>query len=377
MLKDGPKLDEKLIYRIGIGLIKGIGPVLTRYLIAYLGDESAIFKESAASLAKVPGIGSVRASALVNSHVLTRAEEELNFIDKHKIDVLYFTDKRYPVRLQVCEDAPLIIYSKGNVDYNGLHTLSVVGTRRPSESGKEICEKLLHELAVLFPELVVVSGMAYGIDICAHKQSLKSGLSTIGVLAHGLDMLYPSVHRDVAVQMLEKGALVTEFLSQTQPDRQNFVRRNRIIAGLGDATMVVESGIKGGALITADIASSYNRDVLAIPGFPGVMTSAGCNFLIKKNVAALVESADDIVTALGWEGATVGDVAVQRILFPNFDTPEEQMLFDLLMREHELTSNELSVKSGVPISKVNAIMLKLEFGGWVKTLPGSSFKIIK
>ncbi len=372
-----PRLDEKLIYRIGIGLIKGIGPVLARNLIAYLGDEEAIFREPVGSLAKVPGIGTILAASIAKSDVLTRAKQELVFIEKHNLDVLYFTDKRYPVRLQMCEDAPLIIYSKGNADYNAMHTLSVVGTRRPTENGKEICEKLLQELSVLFPDLVVVSGMAYGIDICAHKQSLRCGLSTIGVLAHGLDRLYPAIHRDVAVQMLDKGALVTEFMSETQPDKQNFVRRNRIIAGLGDATLVVESGIKGGALITADIASSYNRDVLAIPGFPGVDTSAGCNYLIKKNIAALVESVDDLIAALGWECVKSEKGAVQRTLFPNFNTKEEQSLFELLVQEGELSSSVLSVKSGIPVSKVNAIMLAFEFDGWVKPLPGNTFKIIK
>ena len=370
-------MDDKLIYRIGIGLVKGIGPVLARNLIAYLGDESAIFRESASSLSKVPGIGAALAASIVKSDVLLRAEQELRFIEKHKLDALYFTDRRYPMRLQMCEDAPLVLYSKGNVDYNALHTLSVVGTRRPSENGKEICERLVQDLAALFPGLVVVSGMAYGIDICAHKQSLKSGLPTVGVLAHGLDMLYPSVHRDVAIQMLDQGALVTEFMSGTQPDRQNFVRRNRIIAGLGDATLVVESGIKGGALITADIAFSYNRDVLAVPGFPGVDTSAGCNYLIKKNIAALVERVEDVVVALGWEMPSTDRAAVQRTLFPDFSSREEQVLFELLMQEGELTSSVLSVKSGIPVSKVNAIMLALEFAGWVKALPGNGFKIIK
>lgn len=370
-------MEERLKYRIGIGLVKGIGPVLARNLIAYLGDEEAIFRESFSCLSKVPGIGTLLANAIVKSDVLMRAEQEMLFIEKHKIEPLYFTDERYPMRLQMCDDAPLILYSRGDVDYNSLHTISVVGTRRPSENGKELCSRLVQELSVLFPELLVVSGMAYGIDICAHKQALKGGLSTIGVLAHGLDMLYPSVHRDVAVQMLERGALVTEFLSGTQPDRQNFIRRNRIIAGLSDATLVVESGIKGGALITADIASSYNRDVLAVPGFPGVATSAGCNYLIKKNIAAMVETVEDVVDSLGWERASTSQATVQRSLFPSFTSPDEQVLFDLLMKEGELTSSLMSVKSGIPVSKVNAIMLAFEFDGWVKTLPGNVFKVIK
>jgi DNA processing protein len=370
-------LENKLRYKIGVGLIKGIGPVLARQLIAYLGDEEAVFKESFQALSKIPGIGAVLAESIRQSDVLSRADAEISFVQKHNLDVLYFTDDRYPFRLRSCDDAPLLLYSKGNVDYNSLHLLSVVGTRRPSENGKGVCEKIIESLAGMFPDLIVVSGMAYGIDICAHRQSLKSGLATVGVVAHGLDRIYPPLHRDVAMQMLSNGALITEFMSGTDPDRQNFVRRNRIIAGLSDATLVVESGVKGGALITADIASSYQRDVLAVPGFPGVETSAGCNYLIKNNIAALVESADDVAAALNWEVAKQTAKAVQRRLFPEFSSPDEQILFEMLLQEGEMTASLLSARSGIAVSKVNALMLTLEFDGWVRAMPGSVFKIMK
>lgn len=369
-------MSEKLKYQIGIGLIKGVGPILARNLIAYLGDEEAVFKESVKNLSKIPGIGTVLAQSVSRADVLKRAEQEMSFIQKHAIDALYFTDSRYPIRLHQCSDAPLMIYSKGKIDLNVVHVLSVVGTRRPSEGGKTICERLIQDLAQLFPNLVIVSGMAYGIDICAHRQSIRSGIGTVGVMAHGLDMLYPSIHRDAAVQMMSNGALVTEFMSGTQPDKQNFVRRNRIIAGLSDATLVIESDVKGGALITADIAASYNRDVLAVPGSPGVVTSAGCNYLIKSNIAALVESAEDIAMALRWEVLRKGTEAVQRKLFPEFDNNDEKKLYELLLCEGEMTASALSVKSGMPVSKVNALMLSMEFGGWIKVLPGNNFKLI-
>lgn len=350
---------------------------MARQLIAYVGDEESVFKESASTLAKIPGVGSVLANSIKSADVLSRAKDEINFINKHNIDVLYFTDDRYPYRLHVCEDAPLILYSRGNIDYNSLHIISVVGTRRPSDGGKQVCENIVDGLAQLFPDLIIVSGMAYGIDICAHRQSLKSGLNTIGVVAHGLDRIYPPMHRDVAAQMIERGAIITEFMSGTNPDRQNFVMRNRIIAGLSDATLVVESGAKGGALITADIAFSYQRDVLAVPGFPGMGASVGCNYLIKNNIAALVENADDVVKALNWEPEGRVAKVVQRALFPEFSNADEKQLFEMLVDDGESTASLMSSRSGLPVSKINAIMLGFEFSGWIKALPGGVFKIIK
>lgn len=369
-------MDDALKFRIAIGLVKGVGNVLARNLIAYLGSVEAVFQQNLRSLSKVPGIGPAVATAILEAGVMERAEAEVAFVNQHRLQTLFFLDEAYPVRLQQCEDAPLLLYAKGNVEWNSAKIISIVGTRQPSDFGKEFCARLVADLAGLFPDLVVVSGMAYGIDICAHRQALKSGLSTVGVLAHGLDMLYPPMHRDTAVQMTTQGALLTEFMSKSRPDKQNFVKRNRIVAGLSDATLVVESGIKGGALITADLAVSYNRDVLAVPNAPGFGPAAGCNYLIKKNLAALVESAGDVAEALGWEQQVGEKAAVQKKLFPVFSGDEARNIYELLQREGDLTSSVISVKTNIPVSRVNALMLTLEFDGWVKALPGNLFHLI-
>ncbi|MBS2210487.1 DNA-processing protein DprA [Carboxylicivirga mesophila] len=369
-------MSERLKYQLGISLIKGIGPKLARNLIAYIGDEQAVFSQSLRALTAIPGIGSGLAQAIKSADVLPRAEQELEFIHKHNIKVLYFTDDDYPARLSHCDDAPIALYSKGVTQLNQQKMIGIVGTRMASDDGRVNCERLVEELAQRHPGTVIVSGLAYGIDVCAHKAALKYGLPTYGVLAHGLDRIYPSVHRNVARQMLEEGGLITEFMSDTKPDRPNFVRRNRIVAGMVDALVMVESAIKGGAIITARIAQSYNRDVLAFPGKPGDELAKGGNYLIKKNIAALIENVEDLEYALGWEGAE-GSQSVQASLFQSFNTKEEEQLYHVLLENKELTANELCVKSGLPVSKVSASMLSLEFAGLVKCLPGNAFRLFK
>jgi len=369
---------HQLKYRIGISLIKGIGPVLARNLIAYAGGVEAVFKESEKDLSKIPGIGTVLAATIKKADVLQRAEQEISFIEKHDIKPLFFTDEKYPRKLSYCDDAPLMLYVKGNVEFGLRPVLSIVGTRRATERGKIMCEQFVKELAQGYPDVIIVSGLAYGIDICAHKAALKNRLDTVAVVAHGLDRVYPYVHRNVAKEMIGNGgAVVTEFLSGTNPDRHNFVQRNRIVAGLSDAVVVVESGIKGGALITARIASSYNRDVLAFPGSPQDELARGCNYLIKKNVAALIENVEDLEYALGWE-SKVKNIAgeVQRKLFTEFNSKEEELLYNLLTTEKELTVSELSLKSKLPVSSVNALLLNLEFEGLVKALPGNAYRAL-
>jgi DNA processing protein len=371
--------EEKLQHRIALSLIKGIGPKLARNLIAYLNSESALFEEKLPVLAKVPGIGPALEQLLRNidrKTLLKQAEEECTFIQKHNITPVFFSDPAYPGRLSYCQDAPLMIYYHGNPCYDAPRTLGIVGTRTPTDEGTELCEKLVDELARRHPGTVIVSGLAYGVDICAHKAALKNNLPTIGVLAHGLDRIYPSIHRNIAKEMIKTGALLTEFKSKTVPDKHNFVQRNRIIAGLSDAVVVVQSARKGGALITAELARDYNRDVLAFPGRPGDTFSSGCNYLIKSNIAALIESVEDLEYALGWETGKQQPNAVQGNLFATIETEDQQKIMETLIEEKELNLNLLSLKCSIPISKLSATLLDLEFKGLVKSKPGGIYRVV-
>ncbi|MDR0812127.1 MAG: DNA-processing protein DprA [Paludibacter sp.] len=365
-------------YRIGITLIKGIGNALAKNLIAYLGSAEAVFCEKQTALAKIPGIGEVLSREIVNQNILKRAEEEIAFIEKNKITPLYFTEKTYPYRLKECSDAPVILYNKVNCDLNGSKIIAVVGTRNATQEGKENCVKMIADLAATFPETIVVSGLAYGVDICAHKAALDSGLATVGVVGHGLDRIYPPAHRSTAVKMLGGGGLVTEYMSGTNPDRQNFVQRNRIIAGLSDATVVVESAISGGALITANTANDYNRDVFAFPGRVGDVFSGGCNALIKNNIAALIENAEDLFRAMNWEkNAAKSTQNAQPLLFTDL-TDDEQTIAGILRQNSEgLQLNELAIQSGKPVSKVSPLLLQMEFKNVVKCYPGNIYRIVR
>ena len=290
---------DKLLYQIGLTLIPGVGDVLGRKLVTLCGSAEAVFKEPRHLLKKIPRIGDLLAQAVVNSELLLKAEKEVIFIERYRITPLYFQDSGYPHRLKHCLDGPLLLFYKGTADLNSNRVVGIVGTRKATEYGKGVTRELI---AGLVPQQVlVVSGLAYGIDSCAHRFSLDFGLNTIGVLGHGLDTVYPWLHRSLAEKMLTQGGLITEFLSKTKPDRSNFPRRNRIIAGLCDVIIVVEAGRKGGALITADIANSYNREIFAVPGRTTDEISAGCNKLIRFNKACMVESVNDLAYHLGWD----------------------------------------------------------------------------
>ncbi|PWD99956.1 DNA-processing protein DprA [Marinilabilia rubra] len=371
--------ENKLKHRIALSLIKGIGPKLARNLVAYLGSESALFEEKMPTLAKVPGIGSALEQLLRSTDrtkILLRAEQELRFIEKHKIQPLFFSDPSYPARLSYCEDAPLMVYNHGQSFYDAPRTIGIVGTRTPTDEGTDLCEKLVADLGTRHPDTVIISGLAYGVDICAHRAALRSNLPTIGIMAHGLDRIYPSLHRDTAKEMLTKGALMTEFLSGTNPDKHNFVQRNRIIAGLSDALVVVQSARKGGALITAELARDYNRDVLAFPGRPGDKYSAGCNKLIKNNIAALIESVEDLEYALGWDAKNKAPATVQGNLFATIENEDQQSIMESLIEEKEMNLNLLSLKCGIPVSKLSATLLDLEFKGLVKSKPGGIYRVV-
>lgn len=364
--------ENKLFYQIAITLIPGIGDITSKKLIAYCGGVEAVFSEKKVHLEKIPGIGTATANLITAADVFERAEEEMKFIEKHKIKTLFFTEKEYPNRLKNCDDSPVLLYTKGDYDFNSGKILSVVGTRKATEYGKEMCENIIEEIGLL--DVTIASGLAYGIDICAHKAALKNNLKTLAVLGHGLDVMYPSIHRDTAKKIIENGALITDYTSRTKPDRENFPKRNRIIAGMADAVLVVESSGKGGSLITAEIANSYSRDVFAVPGRVKDKYSEGCNWLISRNKAALITSAKEIAYLMGWETQTEEKKTVQKQLFIELSA-EEKILADILTEKGQLHIDILSVAAKMSMSKLAATLLNLEFSGVVTSLPGKIYKL--
>lgn len=309
---------------------------------------------------------------------MDRAERELDFIAAHGIAVYDYRDDAYPYRLRECADAPVVLYGKGKLDFNNGHMLSVVGTRRASEHGRELTHRIVRELAEKVPGLTIISGLAYGIDVAAHRAALEAGIPTIIIPAHGLDRIYPQIHRPVAVAAIEKGGILTEYPSGTEPDKINFVARNRIVAGMSDATLVVESAEKGGSLITAQIALDYGKDVLACPGRPDDPMSKGCNSLIRMNQAGLVTSADDIIAAMQWEEKQKEPVQTELLPLTMSLSPLAAQLVQLLRSSDEgLHVNQLVSMSRSPFSEVSSELMMLEIDGVVRSLPGGVYRAIK
>lgn len=372
-------MGSELRYMIALSQIRGMGVKTLRNMLARVGDVETLMKESVSVLAKVEGVTEPVVEGLSErDKCIERADRELEFMEKYGVRGLTYLDEAYPERLKKCDDGPSVIYTKGNMDLNRAKMVSIVGTRKSSEAGKMLCEKIVSELACKCGDIVVVSGLAYGMDVCAHRSALRCGLSTVGVLAHGLDTLYPSAHRNTAIQMLEKGGLVTEYMSGVQPDAPNFVNRNRIVAGMTQGTLVVESRVKGGSLITARMAKEYGRSVMAVPGFPGMMGSEGCNGLIKKESACLVENADDVIRILGWDikGAKEDKKQQGGKLFGNCQSAEAQMIYKALLVENDLTASDLSRVCSIDVSKVNVELFSMELDGVVKALPGGKYHLI-
>jgi len=369
-------MTENLIHKIALSLIPGIGSITAKSLIAYTGSAEQVFLEKEKSLRQIPGVGSVLAKNIVNSEVMARAGREVEFLQKNNVNALFYLDSDYPQRLLGCSDAPIILYVKGNPFLNCAKVISIVGTRHATDYGKKTVDQFISVLAERGYPILVVSGLAYGIDIQSHKSALRTGLPTVAVLGHGLETVYPSLHTSVAREMTEnQGGLVTDFLSFSTIDRTNFLRRNRIIAGLSDATIVVESAKKGGALVTADIANSYNRDVFAFPGKVGDMYSEGCHFLIKSNRANLIESVEDLEYVMNWSPSKSQPDAIQPCLFYDFN-PDEKLIVDLLRNDGETAIDLICIKTLLPMNKVSPTLLNLEFAGIVKGLPGKVFKAI-
>jgi DNA processing protein len=358
-----------LQHQIALTLLTGGGKKKIRKILTHFEDSTDFFKASKHRLKTIPGIGEKFLQQLDRESALREAEKYEVFMDKHRIKTMFYTDAIFPYRLNQCEDAPILMYTLGKMDCNMPRVVSIVGTRNASSYGRKICEDLLHSF--VGKDIVVVSGLAYGIDIYAHKLCTELGIQTIGVLGHGLDRIYPQAHIPIAQKMLENGGLLTEFLPGSKPDRENFPMRNRIVAGMCDATIVIESGERGGSLITAELANDYARDVFAFPGDITREYSKGCNYLIQKNKAHLITSSDDFFEMMDWKDTTKTENK-QLQLFAELDE-QEQKIVTLLKDSQEVSLDVLAIKTEIPVRLMSGILLGLELKGVVKALPGKRF----
>ena len=373
-------INQETLYAVALTRINYFNVATSLQLYRKLGSATNIMEHRHDIRAVIPDATPRLIKALKDiSDAMRRAEKELEFDESHRIKPLVFNDDDYPQRLRECEDAPLVVYYRGTADLNKQRIISVVGTRHCTVYGQEIISKFISQLKELCPDVLVVSGLAYGVDIQAHRNALKNGFETVGVLAHGLDYLYPTAHRDTATEMLKQGGLLTEFMTSTNADKINFVRRNRIIAGTADATIVVESAAHGGGLITADIANSYGREVFAFPGNIGMPYSEGCNNLIRDNKAALITSAEDFVKTMGWEQDAklkkAREKGIERQMFPEL-TDDETRIVNTLQHTNDLQANIISVKCGLPISTVASTLFNLELKGIVRLYAGGVYHLI-
>lgn len=366
-------MHSELIYQISLSLVPNIGDVHAKALVNYFGNASSVFAARKKLLEGIEGIGSVRAGSIKAFTDFKKAEDEIAFIDKYHITPLFITDKNYPQRLLHCYDCPVILYYKGNADLNSSKILSIVGTRNNNEYGKSACEKIIADLQD--QDILVVSGLAFGIDSIAHKSALKNNHKTVGVLAHGLDRIYPSQNKSLAKQMIDNGGLLTDFKSGTNPDKQNFPKRNRIVAGISDAVLVIESGIKGGSLITAELANGYNKDVFAVPGRISDPRNEGCNYLIKNHKAALITGADDLLESMGWKEKKKMPAVKQRELFIEL-TADEKIVVNILKQQPQVHVDEIYSKSGLSSSAVACALLTLEMQGVVASMPGKLYNML-
>jgi DNA processing protein len=368
-------VDQNRIAFLALHFIPGIGDYLVRQLISYCGSAEKVFKTSRGRLLKIPGVGEITADVILKGKSFQQAERELVKAEKESVQILLFTDKNYPARLRNIPDSPSILYTKGNINFENPKAIAIVGTRQATSYGKERVEEIIREL--IPHQALIVSGLAYGIDIHAHKQALKHSLATVGVMGSGMDIIYPPSHKETADKMLAHGGLVTENSFGTKPEAHNFPQRNRIIAGLCDALVVVEAAVKGGALITAEIANSYNKDVFAFPGGVGENYSEGCNNLIKTNRAHLITSVKDLEYIIGWDASASSKKVKPSISLAEFDESEKVILKILIEKKAAAVIDELSWKSTLPISQLASVLLGLEFKGVVKSLPGKQYTLSK
>ncbi|MBL0057517.1 MAG: DNA-protecting protein DprA [Chitinophagaceae bacterium] len=365
-------MNDDLPYQIALTLVPQVGAVHAKTLVTHFGEARKIFNAKKKDLERIEGIGSVRAKHIREFRQFDLAEDEVRFLEKYRITPLFITDANYPQRLLNCYDSPPLLYFRGNVNLNHSRIISVVGTRNNSGYGKSVCEKLIEELKA--EDVLIVSGLAFGIDTIAHRAALKNNLPTLGVLGHGLDRIYPAQNKHLAREMTVMGGLLTEFTSQSKPDKQNFPRRNRIVAGICDALVVIESSKQGGSMITAELGNSYNRDVFAIPGRTTDAQSEGCHYLVRNNKAALICDARDLLDNMGWTVVKKPVIQKQRELFVEL-SPDEKLLVNLLESGDGLPIDEIYLRSGLSSSSVAAALLMLEMQGIVLSLPGKVFKL--
>ena len=364
--------SEELLYSILLTMVPQVGSIQSRILLEQLGSAKKIFHTARSRLEKIPGIGPVRATAIASFRDHKKAEKEIRFIEHNGIRPLTFYSKDYPSRLRNCPDPPPLLYYKGTADLNSKKILSIVGTRKETDLGRELINAYLE--AWRDDDLLIISGLAYGIDQLAHRASLRNGLSTVGVLAHGLDKIYPQSHISLAREMKEKGGLLTEFLSNTQPDKQNFPRRNRIVAGISDALLVIETDIKGGSMITAELASGYSREVFAIPGRIQDEKSQGCNYLIRENKARLTMHPMDIPEFMNWTIRTPATPSHVEPLFNELDP--DQLLIAGLLKDHGIMHiDQIQSLSGLQHSRFSSTLLSMEMDRIILQVPGKLYKL--
>lgn len=366
-------LEEDLLYVLALQRARGIGDINAKKLLAHCGSAKEVFKEKLRNIEKIFGLGTLSVQYLFDPANLKEAEEELKYIQKNNIETLYFADKNYPERLKHCIDGPILLFKEGNIDLSDGPIISIVGTRQITGYGRDFCEKLIAELKDYNP--IIVSGFAYGIDICAHKSALKNNLQTIGVLAHGFEEVYPKIHKKYVAEINKNGGFLTDFWHTDQPQRENFLKRNRIVAGMSEATIIIESAEKGGSLVTADIANSYSRDVFAVPGRSTDMYSKGCNDLIKNNKAAILTSAKDLTEMLNWESPLNVKKPIQKQLFVEL-AENEQLIYDFLSQNGKEMIDLISLNCKLPIHQTTSLLFNLEMKGMVKPLPGKLYEVI-
>jgi len=372
--------EEEILALLRLQKTKSVGDILAKKLIATIGNAEDVFKEKKNILQKVSGIGGYAIQNLLDDTNQELAEKELEYINKNKIQFSYFLEDDYPKNLQHCIDAPILFFKDGNIDFSNDRIISIVGTRTMTNYGRDFCEKLMDELAPYNP--IIVSGFAYGVDICAHKNAMKQNLQTIGVLAHGFEQIYPKSHKKYIHEMNENGGFITEFFHNENPLRENFLKRNRIVAGISKATIIIESASKGGSLVTADIANSYDRDVFAVPGKVTDLMSKGCNQLIQQHKAHLLESAKDIIQMLNWDiwTSSTQDVSrvstsVQKKIFVDLKE-DEQKIYDYLQKNGSQVLDLIALEIHIPVYQLASILLQMELKNVIKPLPGKMFEVI-
>lgn len=365
--------SNELLHTLALLKVDGIGDIVAKKLINHCGSAENVFRSKADSLKSIDGIGEVLIKKLKDTKVFQKAEIELKFIENEKIQVLYYQNEGYPEKLKHCIDGPVLLFTSGNINLENRKIMSIVGTREITSYGTAFCKELIADLAIFNP--IIVSGFAYGVDIVAHQAAMENNLQTIGVLAHGLNQIYPKTHKKYVSRMEENGGFLTEFWSSSNPERENFVKRNRIVAGMSEATIVIESAEKGGSLITATMANDYNRDVFAVPGRITDKFSQGCINLIKTQRANLMTSAADLVYILNWEMETQKAKPLQKQLFVDLDT-DEQKVYNYLQKNGKQLLDIIALECDFPIFRISTLLLNMELKGVIRPLPGKLFETI-